>query len=146
VKKTEYQRRIAELADEALFPLLTDPRAFCGSLHWQKRREQLMRLFGGASDAAIIAGDPDLAALPAILGRRSVDDHRRALAPRIAELKKQLAAIPARIDEVRRGMPPAPDGDPAADLAYLREERRHIAGRLERLAVGGEAADLRRQL
>lgn len=145
-KKSDYTRRIAELADDQLFPLLTDPRAFCGSLHWQKRREQLMRLFGGTMGGDIIAADPDLAALPAILGKRSVDDHRRALAPRIADLKKQLAAIPARIDEVRRGMPPAPEGDPAADLAYLREERRHIAGRLERLASGGEAAELRRHL
>lgn len=145
-KKSEYAKCIAALADEALFPLLTDPRAFCGALHWQKRRDMLLRLFGGASDADIIADDPELACLPAILGKRTVDDHKRALAPRIAELKKQLAAIPARIDEVKRGMPPSPNGDPAADLAELRVDRRFAAAQFERLAYGGEAAELRRQL
>lgn len=146
VKKTEYSKRIAEIADETLFPLLTDPRAFCGTLHWQKRREQLLRLFGSVSDADIIASDPDLASLPSLLGKRSVDDHKRMLAPRIAELKKQLAAIPPRIDEVRRGIPPAPDGDPVAELAALREDRKRASETLERIAIGGEAAELRRRL
>ena len=146
VKKTEYTNRIAEIADETLFPLLTDPRAFCGTLHWQKRRDVLLRLFGGATDADIIAGEPDLANLPAVLGKRSIDDHRRMLAPKLADLKKQLAAIPARIDEVKRGIPPAPDGDPAADLAALREGRSWTQANLERIENGGESADLRRQL
>ena len=147
VKKSDYAKRIAEIADETLFPLLTDPRAFCGSLHWQKRREQLMRLFGDTSDADIIAGEPELASLPALLGKRSADDHKRALAPRIADLKKQLAAIPPRIDEVRRGIPPAPDGDPADELlAALREDRKCASAKLERIASGGESAELRRRL
>ena len=143
VKKTEFSRRIAEMADEALFPLLTDPRAFCGTLHWQKRRDLLLRLFGGATDADIIAAE--LSALPAILGKRSIDEHRRMLAPKLAELKKQLAAIPARIDEVKLSIPPAPAGDPAAEHAALREARRDTLAEMERIAVGGESAELRRQ-
>ena len=146
VKKTEYQRRVAEIADENLFPLLTDPRAFCGSLHWQKRRDLLMRLFGGATDADIMAGEPALSALPAILGKRSIDEHRRALAPKLADLKKQINTIPARIDEVKRSIPAAPEGDPAAELATLREGRHWMQANLERIASGGESADLRRQL
>lgn len=145
VKKSEFSRRIAEIADETLFPLLTDPRAFCGTLHWQKRRELLLRLFGNAADADIIAGEPGLAVLPAVLGSRSIDEHRRMLAPKLADLKKQIAAIPARIDEVKRGIPPEPAGDPAAEHAALRDARRDTLAEMERIAVGGESAELRRQ-
>ena len=146
VKKTEFSKRIAEIADETLFPLLTDPRAFCGALHWQKRRELLLKLFGNATEADIIAGEPGLAGLPAVLGSRSIDEHRRMLAPKLSDLKKQLAAIPARIDEVKRSIPPAPDVDHAAEHAALREARRHTQAELERIAVGGESAELRRRL
>jgi hypothetical protein len=41
-KKKEYDEKIAEIADEQIFRLLTDPAYFNQQLHWQKRRELLL--------------------------------------------------------------------------------------------------------
>jgi len=38
-KKSEYEAKIAEIADEKIFRLLTDPRYFNEALHWTDRRE-----------------------------------------------------------------------------------------------------------
>ena len=44
VQKKEYDARIAEIADENIFRLLTDPRYFNEILHWKKRRELLLEV------------------------------------------------------------------------------------------------------
>src|SRR5690606_41792462 len=67
VKKKEYDEKIAEIADEEILRLLTDPRYFNEVLHWQKRRELLLEVCGDVSDAEVIASKKELSKLADIL-------------------------------------------------------------------------------
>src|SRR5690606_27174175 len=84
VTKGEYTAKVAEIADEATWRLLSDPSAF-QALHWQERRRTLLEICGDLEDADVIASDTSLADLPGILGKRSIDEHRKVVAARRAE-------------------------------------------------------------
>lgn len=109
--KKEYESFIASLTDEAIFKLLMNPSYFNEQLHWQKRREILLDICGNISDAEVIdsavsAGNKDIHSLMEVLNQgRSLDDHRKVIAARQAAINKELKEIPARIDEVQRGLP-----------------------------------------
>lgn len=103
--KAEYTSRVASLIDEKAFRLLSDPIYFCGVLHWEERRRILLSVCGNVSDADVIASNSKLSALQSVLGTRSIDDHRKVIKARKAEVNKELEKIPVRISEVQRGLP-----------------------------------------
>ena len=105
VQKKEYDARIAEIADENIFRLLTDPRYFNEVLHWQKRRELLLEVCGDISDEDVLASEPKLSRLSEVLGDRAIDQHRKIIQTRRTEINKELQKIPVRIDEVKLGLP-----------------------------------------
>lgn len=146
--KAEFTARVASIADESAFRLLTDPLYFNTQLHWQKRREILLQVCGDVSDAEVIASDKALAALPEILGNRTLEQQRKVIAARRAEINQELDRIPVRIDEARRSIPEA-GGDATvlqAQLASLRGRRAKVEEERARIQSGGEAAELNKQL
>lgn len=136
----DYKARIAEIADEETFRLLTNPGHF-HAMHWQDRRRILLEVCGDISDADVIASNKKLKRLPEILGTRSLDDQRKVLAARRREINDEIERIPVRIAEVERGLPEAPakvTGPTAADLdAKIAKTREDIAC----IDAGGEAAE-----
>ena len=144
VQKKEYDARISEIAPEGTFRLLTDPDAFM-ALHWQERRRILLDVCGDVSDADVIASTPDLADLPGILGKRSLEEHRKVVDARRKELNRELQAIPVRIDEATNGRPSLPD-EPRekleATLGTLRDARTALERQRAQLEAGGAIAEL----
>lgn len=143
VTKGEYAARVAEIADESVFRLLTDPAYFNEQLHWQERRRILLQVCGDVSDEDVIASDPQLGRLPEILRGRKLDDHRKVISARRAEINRELQQIPVRISEVQRGLPDVSGLDRAAlkvDVAGLRVQRRNAEQERVRLEAGGEVA------
>lgn len=134
VTQGEYQERVSEIADEATWRLLSDPSAF-QALHWQDRRKVLLDVCGDVSDEDVIASEPELAELPSILGKRSLDEHRKVIASRRPQLNRELQELPARIDEVRRGLPEAPEMARKLVEKGLVVARRRHAEALEALAA-----------
>lgn len=134
VTKGEYTAKVAEIADEATWRLLSDPGAF-QALHWQERRRVLLEVCGDVSDEDVIAGNSELVDLPEILGKRSLDEHRKVIAARRPQLNRELAELPARIDEVQRGMPAAPEMTRRLVTAGLESARTAHAQALEELAA-----------
>lgn len=134
MSKTEYTARVAEIADEKTWRLLSDPGAF-QALHWQERRRVLLEVCGDVSDSDVIAGNEELADLPGILGKRTLEEHRKVIASRRPQLNRELQELPARIDEVRRGLPEAPEMARALVEQGLAGARRRQAEALEALAV-----------
>jgi chromosome segregation ATPase len=65
----------------------------------------LLEVCGDVSDDEVITSNEALAKLPTILNGRSIEDHRKVIAARRAEINKELDKIPVRIDEVQRSMP-----------------------------------------
>jgi len=144
VKKGDYDARIATLADEAVFKLLTSPAYFNEQMKWQDRRQLLLEVCGDISDADVIASDEALAALPGILGKRTLEDHRAVIGARRTEINRELQRIPVRIDEVMRGLPDTEGLDEAALRAQLTERREQLAAlqtKRVRITSGGEAAE-----
>ncbi|MBO1514308.1 AAA family ATPase [Metabacillus bambusae] len=115
-KKKEFADKVADLVEEDIFKLLTSPSYFNEQLHWQKRREILLEICGDITDAEVIASNVKLSKLPNILGNRSIEDHRKVIAAKRAEINKELDRIPIRIDEVQRTIP---------DISELNEQEIH---------------------
>jgi DNA repair exonuclease SbcCD ATPase subunit len=149
VKKSEYDARIAEIADEQVFRLLTDPRYFNEALHWQKRRELLLQVCGDVTDTEVIGSQAELAKLIDILGNRTIEQHRKTIQARRTEINRELEKIPVRIDEVMRGLPDISQIIPDAletDIQKLRAQIEVKQQELARAEAGGEIAEKRKQL
>lgn len=149
VQKKEYDSRIAEIADEDVFRLLTSPSYFNEQLHWKERRKLLLEVCGDISDADVIASDKALARLPDIIGKRSLEDHKKVIAARRAEINKELERIPVRISEVERNLPDTTGLVPEAldaDIANLSAKCRALEQQLARIESGGEAAEVRKRI
>ncbi|MEG6615352.1 AAA family ATPase [Peptococcaceae bacterium 1198_IL3148] len=147
--KKEFVDKVAEIANEDIFKLLTNPSYFNTQLHWQERRKILLEVCGDVSDADVIASDKSLAELPGILQGRKLEDHRKVIVARRAEINKELERIPVRIDEVQRNLPDISTIIPEAlvdDMEKLRAERQQKEQELSRIESGGEIAEKRLQL
>ncbi|WP_339063599.1 AAA family ATPase [Tepidibacillus marianensis] len=105
VKLKEFKDRVDEIVNEDIFKLLTSPTFFNEQLKWQQRREILLQVCGDVSEDEVIASNKDLSELPAILNGRSIDNHKKVIAAKRAEINKELEKIPVRIDEAYRSMP-----------------------------------------
>jgi len=114
VKKKEYTEKVASIIDEDIFKLLTSPSYFNEQLKWQDRRKILLEVCGDISDDEVIASNASLAKLPEILNGRTIEDHRKVIAARRAEINKELEKIPVRIDEIQLNMPKLEGLDKAA--------------------------------
>jgi len=150
VKKKEYDERIAEIADENIFRLLTDPKYFNEILHWQKRRELLLQVCGDVSDEEVIARQKALSALKDILGNRTIEQQRKIIQARLNEINKELERIPVRIDEAERNLPDIDDKtDPVKLQAEIEDIRATLQAKQEELAqvrAGGLMAEKNRQI
>lgn len=149
VKKKEYEARIAEIVNEDIFRLLTNPAYFNEHLNWQDRRKILLDVCGDISDADVIASDKSLAALPDVLQGRKLDDHKKVIAGRRTKINDELKKIPVRIDEVERSLPDISDisGDNLrADIDGIREQIKTKEQELSRIESGGEIAEKRLQI
>lgn len=150
VKKNEYTQKVAEIAPEAQFKLLTSPTYFNEQMHWQDRRKVLLEVCGDVADEDVIKANGDLAKLPQILGKHSLDDHKKIITSRRSEINKELDRIPIRIDEVHQGLPDiSAIGDPKAidaDLAKLAKAKAEKEAELADLLSGSNQGKVRQQI
>lgn len=148
VAKKDYLAKIAEIVDEDIFKLLTNPRAF-NDLHWEKRRQILLQVCGDVTDQDVISSDQALAELPDILSGRKLEDHRKVIASRQSKINAELKVLPARISEVQHSLPDisqVSEEQIPADLAALRQARADKEQAKLRLIQGGEIAERTKQL
>ncbi len=144
VKKSEYEAKIAKIADEEVFKLVTNPTYFNEQLHWQNRRKILLQICGDISDEDVIASDPALSKLPEILKNRKLEDHRKIITARRSEINKELDRIPVRIDEVQRSLPDISDinqKETFQTITNLKETIKDKEQQIVRIESGGEIAE-----
>ena len=98
----EFKAFIAGIVDENIFNLVTNPNAF-NALPWKEQREILMKFVGVMSDAeiALTYGDKYSLLIPE-LKIASTDDILKKYTKAKNTLNKQMAEIPARIDELSK--------------------------------------------
>jgi len=151
VKKGEYETRIASIADESVFKLLTSPSYFNEQLHWQERRKLLLEICGDISDQDVITSDKTLTTLPEILGGHIMEDYRKIISAKRAEINDELKQIPVRIDEATRALPDLSDIEEAFafndsatlpdDIAKLHKAIQVRNGEISRIENGWETIE-----
>ena len=148
--KKEYAAFVGSIVDEEVFKLLTNPSYFNEQLHWQKRRETLLKICGDISDADVITSDKTLAKLPDILGDRSLEDHRKVIAARRSKINEELEKIPVRIDEATRSLPDISEiGHKEViqtEIDSLKVQQQDKQQEIVRIENGGEIAEKQRQM
>lgn len=153
--KKEYDSYIATISDEFVFKLLTSPTHFNEQLHWQQRRELLLKICGNISDAEVIdsavtIGNKDMLSLLNVLNSgRSLDDYRKIILARRSEINKELEKIPVRIDEATLALPNIKSiivEELPTDMTKLRGQIADKQAELSRIESGGQIAELRVRL
>lgn len=149
VKKKEYDARIAEIIDEEIFKMLTDPGYFNEQLHWEDRRKILLEVVGNISDEEVIAADEKLDRLSEVLNERTIEEHKKTVKSKQKKINKELEKIPVRIDEVNQNLPDITGIDVEKveqELATQRKMKKKKEQVLARLESGGELAEKKKQL
>lgn len=148
--KKEYDAFITSILDENIFKLLTNPSYFNEQLHWQDRRKILLEICGDITDEEVIASDKKLAELPKILQGRTLDDHRKVIQSRQAAINRELKEIPARINEVQRGLPDISNifnrEVIETEIASLKKQQQAKQQEIVRVENGGEVAEKQKAL
>ncbi|WGX74856.1 ATP-binding protein [Paraclostridium bifermentans] len=73
VKKTEYQNKISEIADEKQFKLLTNPYYFSDSLNWKDARQLILEVAGDITTDQVIDSKNELEPLRAELANQDIE-------------------------------------------------------------------------
>lgn len=101
LKVKDYQSKVAELIDEDVFKLVTNPSAF-NQLHWKKQRELLFEIADPINEEDIIKTNDDFKELKDILGDHDIDTKQRILNDKIKQINKDIKDIPIRINQTEQ--------------------------------------------
>ncbi|HEH6787053.1 TPA: AAA family ATPase [Clostridioides difficile] len=100
IKKSEYVKEIAEIADEDQFKLLTNPYYFSNELNWKKAREVILEICGDITTEQIIEAKQELT--PLVVEFEKENNIDKIIKNRKAtknNLSKEKEEIPVRINE-----------------------------------------------
>src|SRR5699024_5513382 len=148
-KKKDYDEVIADIINEDVFKLLTNPNEFNVNMHWKERRNLLIDIVVDSTDEYVIASDKDLSKLLDVLNGRSVDDLKKVIAAKRKEINKKLDEIPTRIDELHRNKPDlgtSKKDDIEAKVTSLNAEIEENNNEIEKLKLGTSTNDLKRKI
>ena len=107
--KTEFAKKIADICDESIFKLITNPLYF-PSMKPAIQRGMLFQMAGDLTDADVAASDQEkFANLAEQLSHKTLDEYKREIGAKKKRIKEAIETIPARIDENKRQMPEAED-------------------------------------
>ncbi|XTR36672.1 AAA family ATPase [Paraclostridium tenue] len=104
VKKTEYKKKISEIAEEEQFKLLTNPYFFSDSLNWKEARKLILEVAGDVTVGQVIDSNRDLEPLRAELESQDIDSIMKSKKASINKLGDRKKDIPVRINECDRSI------------------------------------------
>ncbi|MGX4659459.1 ATP-binding protein [Clostridioides difficile] len=100
IKKSEYVKEIAEIADEEQFKLLTNPYFFSNELNWKKAREVILEICGDITTEQIIETKQELTPLVTEFEKENnIDKIIKNRKASKNNLSKEKEEIPVRINE-----------------------------------------------
>lgn len=104
VKKTEYQNKISEIADEKQFKLLTNPYYFSDSLNWKEARQLILEVAGDITTDQVIDSNNELEPLRVELESQDIETIMKSKKATIKKLSDRKKDIPVRINECDRSI------------------------------------------
>ncbi|MCC0739372.1 DUF2813 domain-containing protein [Clostridioides sp. ZZV14-5902] len=105
IKKSEYVKEIAEIAEEEQFKLLTNPYFFSNELNWKKAREVILEICGDITTEQIIETKQELT--PLVVEFEKENNIDKIIKNRKAtknNLSKEKEEIPVRVNECNNNM------------------------------------------
>nr|WP_195366000.1 AAA family ATPase [[Eubacterium] tenue] len=104
VKKTEYKKKISEIAEEEQFKLLTNPYFFSDSLNWKEARKLILEVAGDITTDQVIDSKNELEPLRAALASQDIETVMKSKKATIKKLGDRKKDIPVRINECDRSI------------------------------------------
>lgn len=108
--KKEYESTIAEIIDEDVFRMITNPFAFT-SLSADRQKEMLLDMAGTVTNEELAAKNPEFVALLAEISGKPLATFLKELSAKKKACKDALAVIPSQIQTAQNLMPEAEDWD-----------------------------------
>jgi DNA repair exonuclease SbcCD ATPase subunit len=141
----DYQTKIELICPEKVFKIITNPLYF-PNLNWSEQRQSLINIAGEISDNYVARLNPAYQALlSSINGSKSLDEYKREIAMKKKRIKDDLDVIPARIDEVQRGLPEAKDWKAIeTDIKVVENQIRDIDSKIADASKGLESENTKR--
>lgn len=133
IKARAYQERVAAIAEEQLFKLITNPSYFPG-LDWKKQREILLTIAGGVSYEEVAEGNAKFTELLSQLSGKDIAEFKQEIAYRKKKIQAELDKCPVEINAIDSVTPVAPD------YAALESDKARITNELEQ--VDGEITNV----
>ncbi|MGJ9460318.1 AAA family ATPase [Oceanobacillus sp. CF4.6] len=144
-KRKEFEEKVASIVDENIFKLLTNPSFFNEQLGKNERRDLLLEIAGDITAEDVITSNPDLKKLIDVLGKRSIEDHKKVIAAKRKEINQELDRIPIRIDELSRGLPDINGLNKSQVISHMKTASDEMDAKLEQInniRNGGEVNKL----
>lgn len=126
MKVTDFNIRIADILQDELFKMLTNPEYFC-TMPWQTMRDMLMSIAGEITDDQV-AQTPEYKALLASLNGMKMWDYKAKIAEEKRKAKEQLKEIQPKIDQTQKLKPEVKDWNV---LEMMKEEQMRIIKQID---------------
>lgn len=140
----DYKAKVALIAPEEVFRLLTTPAYFPSIMPWAKRRAMLLDVCGDISDADVVASDKALAPLSSILADRTIEDHKAVLRASMKKTADAIKGIPPRIDELTKTISEESAEAKEKELASARANHAILAESLSAARSGNDGGKAKR--
>lgn len=119
---SEYENRIKELIDPAIFKMITNP-LFFANMPWEQQREQLFQIAGCLTDDQIAERNDSYRKLLDRISGKSLRDYRREIVSKINKAKEALKETQPRIDQEYKMMPEEVDFDLIESEIEVKKQR-----------------------
>lgn len=124
----EYDKKVAELCEESLFRLITNPSHF-NSLDDKEKMRLLNMLEGNTTDEQFMAASKEFADFLNILDGKTLDEYKRELVQKIHNTNTEIAKLHTRLDEVNHNLPEEQDWAAIeAEVAKCNKELARLKG------------------
>lgn len=158
VKESEHKKRVAEIVDEEIFKMITNPHAFVGQKQ-DDQRKFLVDKVAQITDEDVLAKDKHFEELKAELENYTIEELKAIKKKALQGYKKDQEEIPVRIDEVSKSIIETDFAEQELALAALKKQLVDVENRIadtskaydevnrlkaEIAAVKGELAELER--
>ncbi|MEB8265141.1 AAA family ATPase [Mammaliicoccus sciuri] len=144
VKVTDFKNRIAEIIDEDVFKLITNPGAF-NQLDWKVRRNLLFEIADDISDDDVISSDPELEGLKELLTDYDIETKKKIVGDKIKQINQQIKDIPTRINEASHSLVEVEELN-EFDYKQLEDNIQTLVNKRYELQNGSAEIELRNQV
>ncbi len=138
-KAKKYADEVAEIIDEQLFKLITNP-AYFPSLDWETQRDILLTVAGNVTHEDVAKGNETFQAILKEMGGKDLAEFKEMLAFKIKSIKEELEKCPIEVNAIHSVTPEAPD------FKALEAESKKIDTKIESIDKAlADAAEAARQ-